>query len=428
MRTKGKGVLAFITVLGTLTFLSLNWHSHRPKFTYHSEIWGDRAGYHVFLPALFEYGFDPSRFPEGVDQRTGNGFSLDSLPGKVVTKYTCGEAILRVPFYLLGKIFRNAEDPGGAGFTLADHAMVNVAAAFYCTCGLALLFSTLRRRYPQTTAVWGLLAILTGTGLLFYAIGDNGMSHIYSFFLFAVWTYLIDRAMDDPIKTSSALLLGMIAGLIVLVRPTNILFLPLPLLLLGGFDVGARLRSTGIVHTTNLLLALVGTAIAWLPQMVYWTYAFGSPLAWSYGQEGFPYLLHPQLLPFWFAPYNGLFIYAPLLLLILVLSPMFVRSRNVKAATWIAILTVSYICASWSSWTFGCGFGSRNFVEYGVLFAFPVCEVLGTTHRAKKVARGLVLLCCLYTLKLTLSCSNCWFGGVWDWAMFRDLLFGPLMV
>ena len=417
-----------VLVFALLTFLSLNWHSHRPKFTYHSEIWGDRAGYHVYLPALVDYGFDPMQFPAGIDQRTGNGFALDSLSGKVVTKYTCGVAILRLPFYLLGMLFRAADDPGGPGFTLADHAMVDVAAAFYCTLGLTLLLLTLRRRYPQLTVAWSLLAILTGTNLLFYAIGDSGMSHVYSFFLFAAWTYLIAKSLRSTINASSSLMLGTVAGLIVLVRPTNVLFLPLPILCLGGLDVFNRMRDAALFNTTNIVSAFIGGLVIWTPQMAYWTYAFGSPVAWSYGQEGFPYLLEPRLLQFWFAPYNGLFVYTPLLLSILLLSPLFVRSIGVRVATWIALLGVSYICASWFAWTFGCSFGSRNFVEYAALFSFPVCEVLGTTHRYKTMVRALVIACCLYTLKLTLSCSNCWFGDVWDWPMFRALLFGPFMV
>lgn len=428
MATKRKWILAFFALFGAFTFLSLNWHSHRPKFTYHSEIWGDKAGYHVFLPALFDYNFDPARFPDDVDQRTGNGFMLDSLPGKVVTKYTCGVAILRAPFYLIGALFREADDPGGPGFTLADHAMIDVAAAFYCTCGLVLLFLTLRRRYAQRMVMWSLLAILTGTNLLFYAIGDSGMSHVYSFFLFAAWIYLIDKVLRVPLKAGFALLLGATAGMITLVRPTDIIFLPLPLFCLGGIDVITPARSGGILTVPNIIFMFVGGTIAWLPQMAYWTYAYGSPLTWSYGEEGFPFLLDPHLVPFWFAPYNGLFLYSPLLLATLLMSPVLVRSRGIWMATWFVLLSVSYICASWSAWTFGCSFGSRNFVEYAALFAFPICEMLGTTHRAKMIVRGLVLVSCLYTLKLTLSCSNCWFGDVWDWSMFRDLLFGPFMV
>ncbi len=428
MSTTGKWMLVFCVVLGSFTFLSLNWHSHQPKFTYQSEIWGDRAGYHVYLPAFFDYGFDPSRFPVGVDERTGNGFMLDSIPGKVITKYTCGVAMLRAPFYLLGSFFRSPNDPGGLGFTLADHAMVNLAAAFYCTCGLVLLLLTLRRRYKQPAVLWSLLAILTGTNLLFYTIGDSGMSHVYSFFLFAAWTFLTDRVLRAPINAGTALMLGAVAGMILLVRPTNALFLPLMFVCLGGLDVFPRLWSTGFLKLADLLLAVAGGILVWVPQMVYWTYAFGSPLVWSYGQEGFPFLLEPKLVPFWFAPYNGLFVYTPLLLLIMLIAPVFVRSRGMKAATWIAVLGVSYLSASWFAWTFGCSFGSRNFVEYAALFAFPVCEMLGITHKARMVVRALVLACCLYTIKLTLSCANCWFGGVWDWAMFKELLLGPFMV
>ncbi|MBZ0206785.1 MAG: hypothetical protein K8H89_10710 [Flavobacteriales bacterium] len=413
-------------LFGLCIFLSLNWHSHFAKFNYHSEIWADRAGYHVYLPAAFDYHFDAKAFPIGIDERTGNGFHLDSIPGKVITKYPCGVAILRVPFYLIGKLIRSEEDPNGPGFTLVDHAMVGVAASFYGVLGLLLLFLVLKERTTNNIALASVLAILTGTNLLFYLIGNPGMSHVYSFFLFAAFIFAYERLVRIGWSIRRSLILGVLAGLIVVTRPTNILFLPIAFAVSASSSADVLARYKKLFEARFLIPFLVAAFIMCVPQMAYWQYAFGTPLKWSYGQEGFDHFLAPRLIPFWFAPENGLFLYSPLVLVILVMGLFYRKSMRVSnAASWLAFILVSYLSASWFTWAFGCGFGSRNFAEYGALFAFPLASLLNASMKSRKVIAAVVLICCIYTLKLTFSCAVCWFGSEWDWEMFLRFVYGP---
>ncbi|MFZ1618521.1 MAG: hypothetical protein WAT41_14330 [Flavobacteriales bacterium] len=425
MKNKGM-ILGALLIFGACVFLSLNWHSHSPKFTYHSEIWADRAGYHVYLPAVFDYNFDPKAFPDGIDRRTGSGFYLDSIPGRVVTKYPCGEAMLRVPFYLIGKALRSPEDPLGAGFTMVDHAMVDVAASFYGVLGLLLLFWTLTKRIKNSAALASLFAILTGTNLLFYLIGDPGMSHVYSFFLFSAFIFAIQDVDKPRPKAMHNILLGMLAGLIVVTRPTNIFFIPLAFVVtaLSWADLVARIKS--FVLPRHLLPFIAGATIMCIPQMLYWQYAFGTPIKWSYGQEGFVNALDPQVIKFWFAPHNGLFPYSPIIALVLVGGSRYSRSMKLPVlGAWLTFLLVSYIGASWFAWAFGCGYGSRNFVEYGAIFAFPLGYLLDQRTKWHKVISILVLACCIISLKLTFSSAICWFGTDWDWSMYLHFIFGP---
>lgn len=424
---KRSPAVGFTLLFGLCIFLSLNWHSHFAKFSYHSEIWADRAGYHVYLPATFDYHFDANAFPQGIDRRTGDGFHLDSIPGKVITKYTYGEALLRVPFYLIGKLVRLDDDPNGAGFTLIDHAMVDVAAAFYGVLGLLLLFLVLRERTTDGIALASVLAILTGTNLLFYVIGNPGMSHVYSFFLFAAFIFVYERCVRNGWSIRRSLLLGVVAGLIVVTRPTNILFIPIAIAVSASSWADVLARYKKLFQARFLLPFLVAAFIMCVPQMAYWQYAFGTPIKWSYGQEGFSNLLDPNIIPFWFAPANGLFPYSPLVLVVLLVGALHRRTIGMSiGAAWLAFLLVSYLGASWIAWGFGCGFGSRSFVEYGALFVFPLATLLHAPLKSRKVIALVVLACCIYTLKLTFSCAVCWFGTDWDWNMFFHFLYGPI--
>ena len=69
-----------------------------------------------------------------------------------------------------------------------------------------------------------LAIVLLGTNLYHYATFDSSYSHPYSFFLFAAFLDLTERWYQQPRQLTS-FLLGLVAGLIVLTRHTNVLFL-----------------------------------------------------------------------------------------------------------------------------------------------------------------------------------------------------------
>ncbi len=419
--------IACTTVLfGVLTFLGINWHSHSPKFTYHSEIWADRAGYHSYLPAFLDYRADPALFPKGIDDLTGNGFELDSIPHRMVTKYPVGVAMLSAPFYLLGKVLRTKQDAAMAGFSPIDHIMVDVAAAFYCSVGCLFLFLLLRRNHSALTAIGTVLALLTGTNLLFYTIGDPGMSHVYAFFLLSCFVLAHAHILDFGPSRRRLLLLGFIGGLVVVTRPTDILLLPFLLLITAATKKEARDRFIAMVNVKAIAPFLFGFLLACLPQLIYWQFTFGNFIHWSYTGEGFTHWKDPAIVPFWLSPYNGLFTYSPLVLLTLMLSWIGMKPLGIQYLTiWSSFLVFSYICASWWAWTFGCGFGSRNFVEYGPILTVPIAYMISRSHRYTHLISLLIILCCFYTVKLTFSYDQCWFGGIWDWEMFSNTLLGP---
>ena len=76
--TKTKLIGLFILLYGLLCLLSLNRHSQAKLNTYHAELWADKAGYNVYLPALFIYNFDSKQLPPKLEANTGNGFIVDS--------------------------------------------------------------------------------------------------------------------------------------------------------------------------------------------------------------------------------------------------------------------------------------------------------------------------------------------------------------
>jgi hypothetical protein len=188
----------FIALFGLLLFISLNRHSHHPAFVYQSQIFTDKAGYHVYLPGIFYYGMDGDAMPQDIDLKTGTGFRIKD--GKIVTKYPIGVALFELPFFGLAAL--HDEIMGVVnykGYTPAHHTALNFSGVFYGTIGLFLLFLTAIRFWmlSRSKAYLLILMVLGCSNLLYYITRDPGMSHLYSFTVFAALQYILYSVLDQ---------------------------------------------------------------------------------------------------------------------------------------------------------------------------------------------------------------------------------------
>ena len=140
MKLKHLQLLGILCFFGATIFLTFNRHSKSGQFNYHSEIWADKAGYYVYLPAAFKFNFNPENFPDSIDVKTGNGFKLDNRNDKVVTKYTYGVALLQTPFFCLAELLAGPLNFKDDGFSSIYHWSINLASVSYLFLGLFFLF------------------------------------------------------------------------------------------------------------------------------------------------------------------------------------------------------------------------------------------------------------------------------------------------
>lgn len=423
-----KNNLFFFLLTGLCLFLTINKHSKTGYFNYHSEIWADKAGYYVYLPATFYYNFSPDAFPKEIDKQTGDGFQLDYKNEKVITKYTCGVAIMQAPFFGLAHLFSTATSMKTDGFSPIYHKAINIAAVFYLMLGLYYLHRFLMMHFRRKIATWTVLILFLATNLFWYAVVDTGMSHVYSFALFCLFLYLVNAT--QYLKNSSnkqTIALGIIIGLILLIRPTNLLFLSSFLFLdIENINtVSSRLKR--IFRFKTLLILVLCIVLIMLPQFIYWNMTFNSFVSYSYENEGFHWL-NPQTLKTWFSPNNGLFLYTPFYLFILFGMVKMIKEKAINGVYLLLIfLGISYIFSAWWDWTFGCSFGSRSYVEYLAIFSIPVAFVLSnlamTTRIYKVLIISSIVVFILYNLKMIYSFDHCFHGSRnWDWEAFFQLV------
>jgi hypothetical protein len=401
-------------------FLSLNKHSKSTDYDYHAVIWADVSGYYVHLPNWFLYHNDPSVYPENIDKKTGDGFYLDKENGKVITKYPCGVALLVSPFFLTAHMLAAPLGFEADGFSLIYSILLMVAGVFYFCLGAWLLMKFLRRHFSPALSIAVPLILFLCTNLFYYTIDDPGMSHVYSFFLMALFIYSVQVLIHAP-RLTFYLAFAFSITLLILIRPTNAMILLFPAFYEGG-ALFSGYRAL-LKNKTAIVLAIMLCVLLVLPQLYYLNQTYHSFFAYSYGEEGFNWL-QPQLLKTWFSTNNGLFPYAPVLLLSVAGMIMMIRKR--EKLGWYSLLNfllISYIFSSWWCWWFGCSFGARSFVEFYTLLAIPMAFLLKNLDGKRMYAAiGFIALCFFINMDIEYYYDGCFYGGDWDIKSYVKLL------
>lgn len=420
MRIKDK-VIFLVIGLGLL-FVSLNRHSHHPIFNYHSQLFADKAGYHIYFPAWFYYDMDARNLPDSISLKTGQGFWIKD--SKILTKYPIGVAICQLPFSLIAALADEIQQiKSPLGFTKAHHLALNWSTAIWGTLGLLLVFLTAIQFWNLSYSQGYLLifGVLMLSNLLYYTTRDCGMSHAYSFTVFAAIQYLLMQIQTvKKINNSSFSFLLILGSLVIVLRPLNLLFIIIPLLYIFlNKNLWKEIRID--VKPKILYVAIPLAFVPIVLQMSYNYYAFERLIADGYVNEGFSNIGQVNLLKLWFSPHNGLFIYSPIILIALVgVIKGWVNDNwwGIMYLFYFMIISLTY--ASWWSPGLGCGFGHRGFTEHLAFFAMPISWVLKTISKSQQrwwsicfTIIGVLLFIVQYNF------DGCWpESRDWDWGLF----------
>lgn len=417
----------FVLLSGIMLFATLNIHSRSKVFDYHSEIFADKAGYYMFLPAVFIYDFNPQLFPDSIDVKTGHGFKLTE--DKIITKYPTGVSVLQSPFFFAVHFYEKINNDKADGFSVPYHKAIDVSAIFYLIAGLVFLYKFLLNYFNTKTIIISQLVLLFGTNLYYYATVESGLSHIYSFFLFCVFLYMYKLFIQKN-SLKHFLILGVLLGFVFIVRPINI-FLAMPLFFLDYKNLEefvSRFRLKWWYYLIGLLLFLIVIS----PQIIYYLYLSNSVLFYSYGEESFIYKYSPKILKVLFAFENGWIINNPLhIITIAGVWYMFKVKANNAFIVLLTIVLVTVTYASWWSTQLGCGLGHRGYVEFYSLLILPLVYVIQYLSNTKSNLTKYFILFIIFVgiainIKLVYTFDGCWFGeSSWDYKEFSKLLFTP---
>lgn len=354
-------------------------------------IW-DVVGYYAYLPATFIYGDVTLKHPnENFEKYQHTFWDQENLEGKTVFKYSMGMSMLYAPFFFLSHLYTLTTDGIASGFSPPYKFGLAMSSVFYFILGLFYLRKFLRLYFSEKVVAFTLFFIGLGTNLYYYTVLGVGLPHTYLFCLLSITAYLTSKWYKNPTLIRS-MILGILVGLMILVRPTMIVVVPFIALFNINSINGVKERITYVTtHLFRVIISVLFSLMVWIPQLLYWKIASGDYIYYSYTDEGF-FFNDPQLLNVLFSFRNGWLLYTPIMCFSL-FGLFWMVKKGHKMALGIAF-TVGlylYIASCWWTWWFGGSFGFRTMIDMYPLLAIGMAYFIGQIIEYKKIVKASVL-------------------------------------
>tara|TARA_X000000950_G_scaffold120607_1_gene151188 strand:- start:3841 stop:5241 length:1401 start_codon:yes stop_codon:yes gene_type:complete len=355
----------------------------------------DVTSYYSYLPAIFVHKDLKFEFLNNseVNYAEKHQFWPETAPnGNKVIKTTMGMSVLYFPFFIISHIYSLVNDKVVAnGFSKPYEIGLTFSSIFYMMIGLFFLAKVLRSIYDEKKVSILLFLVFLGTNLFYYATTEPCMSHVYTFSLASVFMYITMKIYEKN-NWKFFIFLGLISGLLFLVRPTNILFILAFLLYkIESFSSLNKRLYWLIQHYKKLTISIVISVLIGSVQFFYWKWATGNWFFNSYVGEQF-YFNQPRIIEFLFSYRKGWLVYTPIFVFsFLGLYKMYVRKNPWFFSILIMLPVLVYLFSSWWCWWFGGGFGMRPMIDYYPLLIIPLGEILSTKISYKKYILNFIL-------------------------------------
>jgi hypothetical protein len=320
--------------------------------------------------------------------------------GRPINFAPIGSAVVWSPFYLAAHVLvRNGVLRGPAdGFSPAYAGAVAYGSSFLSILGFLIAFQTLKKYLGVTEglSLISVLAVWFGTPAFYYMTVAPAFAHAPAIFavslLFLLW--LRARERDGVFDW---VLMGLVAGLAMLIREQDALFLIAP-----GLDLGFRLLKGDVKRALERGVAVIGAAIVvFAPQFLVYQALNGSFGPTDLVQRKMDFA-SPHFLDVLISPAHGLLPWTPLLLVAFLglLRAIFrLGATGVFIAS--ALLAQVYINGSVLSWHQAGAFGSRRFADSSILFVIGFAfGLMAVTPRTQKL---LVVLAIWWNLSLMMQ-------------------------
>ncbi len=380
-------------------------------------VFGDGLGYYTPLRSLiFDGDFrisDEYQYLANSASKFGGGLRVNNeIPE--YSKYTMGVGLVLAPFYFLGHLFTLILN--SLGWDIDANGLSWSYELFYCLgsiflgiSGLILAYKTAKIYFSPLTSALAVIGVWFATPLTFYLTLETSMSHAVSQFLISSFLYLCLTTSWIKLRKYQ-ILMGLILGLAVLVRPQNILFASVPVLISlwqifllknnpkinqEKEQILTEENKLNIKHNNSLiwteskkyLISLIWlgsfSLLMLIPQILVYISQYGSltnmPYMVEASERGHGSSFHwfqPQIFNVLFSGFRGLFIWHPLLLLAII--GLIISPKKIRPLNWIlliAFLLQVYFISSWWSWWQGASFGGRMFCNCSLIFTLGLASL-----------------------------------------------------
>jgi hypothetical protein len=366
--------LSILIVLITSIVCLFNQKNYELNEKKKGVIKSDVVSYYAYLPATFvhhDIGLTFLNNPDTLRKYAGSWrfWPKETGTNRKAIKTAMGNSILYSPFFAVAHIIAPWLNYSQDGFSEIYHFAIALSSIFYVFIGLIFVRKTLSRYYNDYLVSLGILLCFFATNLSFYTLQEFGMSHPSSFFLISAFLFYTLKFIDQT-SIRLSITLGILSGLITLVRPSNIL---VALILLIAFL--SKHKFTYLIKEWKHWIIMISVGFITIsPQLLYWKYVSGNWLFFSYSGERF-YFNDPQIFNGLFSYRNGWFTYTPVMIFSLI-GIFFLKDKALKTAILFFVPLIIYFTYSWWCWWYGGSYGSRPMIDFYGLLIIPLIAML----------------------------------------------------
>ena len=376
-------ILLFCLTAFCIVFARQEWK--RNIYTY------DSFGYYVYLPAAFIYhdlgdlGFFPEINKKYNAFADSGKFTFGDCPGgKKNDKYAIGTALFELPLFLVAHMYCTLGGDVADGFTAPYQLAGIFSCIIWAVIGLFVLRKFLLGYFNDSVVAVTLLCIAIGTNLFYYTTLNQGLSHPFSFFLFASILFYTN-AWYKGFNTKYLICLSLLLALALVTRPVNFVIVLIPLFwgVHNPPSLRERIDTLWIYRSKIVLAILICLPIVFL-QLAYWRYTSGHWIYFSYKGEGFNFL-HPKIFRGLFSYRKGWFVYTPIAFLgVIGFIPLWKKNKALVPSLVVFFTLLIYIVFSWKNWWYGGGFGCRPLIEALAVLSMPFAALLEAVLSLRK--------------------------------------------
>ncbi len=403
-------VILSTTLLITFAFL-FNYCVGVPKDSATIRFYGDALGYYLYLPSAFIYHDlkSPEQLPTDKaiqsdifiyadllkSNRTPKGYALD--------QYTYGVALMESPFFFIAHAYEQIKGRTDNGYSLAYIYMIKVSSFVYAFLGLILVYFILKKYFDPTLSLAGTAVVFLGTNLFYFSLYQTGMAHVPLFFLYALLIFLTIKVHEKPSLIRFAVL-GFVAGIIVLIRPTDMICLLIPLLYNAYSKETVKAKISLLrQNIPGIFFAAIAFLLPLVPQLLYWKAMTGSYVFYSYGTSQSFNWAHPKIIEGLFYGANGWLMYSPVMIFS-VAGLFFLRYvKQWALVQWMIFPLYVYIIYSWYCYNYINGLGSRPMIHLYPLLAISLTAFIRVVSRAGIVVKTIFGALVLFFVAVNIS-------------------------
>ncbi|MBN2728978.1 MAG: glycosyltransferase family 39 protein [Bacteroidales bacterium] len=388
------------------------------KFFPHQIICYDVYGYYMYLPQKFIYNDIPLQNVEQtkalLEKYENSSTFYQAFPhenGNYIYKYSMGLAIMYSPAFFTAHALSSAFGYPADGYSYPYQLALLIWGIILSIIAIWILRKILLHFFNDITTTITLILIVAATNIPIHTAmyGQNAMSHNYLLLLYALAIWFTIKWHENK-KISQIIILGIVSGLAILSRPTEIIILLFPALW-NVYNFKTLKDKFVLVWSKKfqiILFSFIIIAIG-LSQVIYWKIYTGEFLYYSYKAnpgEGLEFF-RPYIYEVLFSFRKGLFIYTPIVVFALFgLIILWKKHKKSALAITIYLIVNLYIISCWSTWWYANSYSQRSFIPALIALSIPLGFLIKRIIESKALIK--IIFTIIGTLLIFLNIFQIW--------------------